>query len=79
MVVVADNKDLFWIAEVTDADDKKVGSFWAFVAYLPHWEHNANIHISLLYKFLWQSITNTSNLPAVLYLQLDNYAKDNKN
>jgi hypothetical protein len=51
----------------------------AFVAYLPYWKHNANIHISLLYKFLWQSITNTSNLPFVLYLQLDNCAKDNKN
>jgi hypothetical protein len=50
------------------------------VAYLPHWEHNVNIsNISLLNKFLWQSITNTSDLPSVLYLQLDNCAKDNKN
>jgi hypothetical protein len=49
------------------------------VAYLPHWEHNSNIHISLLYKYLWKSIQNSQTIPTSIYLQLDNCAKDNKN
>jgi hypothetical protein len=48
VVVVADDKDLFWIAEVTDADDEKVA--------LRYYHYTINRNDEKIYKLclpLW--------------------------
>jgi hypothetical protein len=51
---------------------------YAFVDLLEY-PHDSNLTITILMKVLHQYITNHSQLPETLYLQMDNTSRENKN
>jgi hypothetical protein len=52
--------------------------FSGYVTY-PHYEQGANLMVTVLQRALVNHITNFGSLPPVLFLQLDNCGRENKN
>lgn len=53
--------------------------FRVFLHYIPFWDDGPNNTISHLFNLLWQDISECDIIPPILYINLDNCVKDNKN